>query len=653
MVPISDNSHIVKARNWPTRVLRTIRSGDEPYLHDLHGYSCRQASELMRDAFAEALPLRVTYVFEIGSGLHSDQKYCLQLDKACREGLQQAGLKENRHAASDAVGCFKTIIDKGQGVHLIRVYPKLEPDAKPDAEEVSTVAEDDADTAAMAAACAERAIAQAIEHCAWDPPQLTVLGLVKLLSSCGAVLLVGIAGQKRLQAGQMPSTEFEKQAAEVVDQVKSKCQEAYFLLRSALRVDGLGLTQDEKSACRSTLEELLKSSLMSKQTSELHELLRVVDGCGDRQVCKQHRALEDAVQLKAREHAKQQDMLACWRRKPSAHQFPNDQAARDAVRKEQGLAAELKALEEKLCRAQIWKVPEPASEMPPVAVEVAQPWEFVEAAPSATATEPHAAAATTARLELGKEVFRVLDTNGDGRLSRMEYYPVAKRIGFDGGLDEWEEEYAQMCADWSSDPRRGIDCDLFLKLIEDLTDKGCYCTDDDLHQMLKDVADAPPGPQGSSPTGKSIARGKVAREQAKKERNEREKAAMREKAAAENRRNSLRMEAEKAELERAQLAAAEKVAAEQREAERIATKRKADAEQAAAKRVAEKAAAEEEKKTAAIAEKAAAGDCSCGENRSKPQQKSCQESGNGGETACGGAGRPPNEYGDLPGGYAY
>merc|ERR1719284_885528 len=94
------------------------------------------------------------------------------------------------------------------------------------------------------------------------------------------------------------------------------------------------------------------------------------------------------------------------------------------------------------------------------------------------------------RSELAQAVFKACDADGDGRLCMAEMYAFASRIGFDGGEAGWASEYALLCSEHCVGVNEGINLDLFLNLIEDESDNGCFCTDEELREILQEMGAA-------------------------------------------------------------------------------------------------------------------------------------------------------------------
>lgn len=100
-------------------------------------------------------------------------------------------------------------------------------------------------------------------------------------------------------------------------------------------------------------------------------------------------------------------------------------------------------------------------------------------APPAPAKKPG-----TSREQLIKEVFKHFDENGDQKLNAQEMLAFASSVGFDGTAEEWKEEYRLICEGLGRTVEQAIDAQSFLRLVNEDTDDGCYCSDKELAGML-------------------------------------------------------------------------------------------------------------------------------------------------------------------------
>eukprot|EP00425_Heterocapsa_triquetra_P010259 CAMPEP_0195125380 /NCGR_PEP_ID=MMETSP0448-20130528/132876_1 /TAXON_ID=66468 /ORGANISM="Heterocapsa triquestra, Strain CCMP 448" /LENGTH=78 /DNA_ID=CAMNT_0040163011 /DNA_START=14 /DNA_END=247 /DNA_ORIENTATION=- len=76
------------------------------------------------------------------------------------------------------------------------------------------------------------------------------------------------------------------------------------------------------------------------------------------------------------------------------------------------------------------------------------------------------------------------DGDGDGVLKEEEMRTFAELTGFDGSREAWAEEYVMLCSESGVNPALGIGQDLFVRLLNDESEMGQYCTDEELREML-------------------------------------------------------------------------------------------------------------------------------------------------------------------------
>lgn len=88
------------------------------------------------------------------------------------------------------------------------------------------------------------------------------------------------------------------------------------------------------------------------------------------------------------------------------------------------------------------------------------------------------------RGKLIRDVFKACDNDEDGHLNSEDLRRFAVHTGFDGGDSEWTQEYKVLCEDRACDPGTGFTCEKFIELLNDSSDLGCFCTDDELQTML-------------------------------------------------------------------------------------------------------------------------------------------------------------------------
>merc|ERR1711924_148214 len=94
---------------------------------------------------------------------------------------------------------------------------------------------------------------------------------------------------------------------------------------------------------------------------------------------------------------------------------------------------------------------------------------------------------TASRSGLIRAVFNLCDTDGDKVLSAGEMCVFAKHAGFDGSDDEWESEFRLLCSEHMIATDAGVDAAVFEKLLNDTSEDGCYCEDNELHQIAADI----------------------------------------------------------------------------------------------------------------------------------------------------------------------
>lgn len=100
---------------------------------------------------------------------------------------------------------------------------------------------------------------------------------------------------------------------------------------------------------------------------------------------------------------------------------------------------------------------------------------------------PQRGSDAVSRETLTREIFIALDKDRDNHLSATEMLPFARFTGFDGGEDEWKDEFDLLCSESGGNPSVGVDADLLLTLVNDESDNGCYCTDEELRDIHKKV----------------------------------------------------------------------------------------------------------------------------------------------------------------------
>ncbi|CAK0870629.1 unnamed protein product [Prorocentrum cordatum] len=91
------------------------------------------------------------------------------------------------------------------------------------------------------------------------------------------------------------------------------------------------------------------------------------------------------------------------------------------------------------------------------------------------------------REAMKQTLFRRLDTNSDGLLLSPELWPFVVKTGFDGSEAEWEEEYAMLCRDMGRSVAEGLSASDFFKMVDDDSEQGCYCEDEELRSLLVEI----------------------------------------------------------------------------------------------------------------------------------------------------------------------
>merc|ERR1719281_594757 len=110
------------------KLARAIRTGSEPFDHDLAHCSDANGHQIMTDSFAKPIvskePLR--YSFVVGGGKGCRQKYPESLPKSLREALLGINYEEDRHAAMGDKGRFKFHHDTDKNLKVLHVFPSIE-----------------------------------------------------------------------------------------------------------------------------------------------------------------------------------------------------------------------------------------------------------------------------------------------------------------------------------------------------------------------------------------------------------------------------------------------------------------------------------------------------------------------------------------------
>merc|ERR1711920_1122912 len=88
------------------------------------------------------------------------------------------------------------------------------------------------------------------------------------------------------------------------------------------------------------------------------------------------------------------------------------------------------------------------------------------------------------REQLVRAIFRSLDTSYSGRVNIEAMQRFATLNGFEGSDREWREEYTSLCGEWKIQPCDGFSEDTFTRLVNDPSEKGCYCNNQELQDIF-------------------------------------------------------------------------------------------------------------------------------------------------------------------------
>jgi len=93
------------------------------------------------------------------------------------------------------------------------------------------------------------------------------------------------------------------------------------------------------------------------------------------------------------------------------------------------------------------------------------------------------------REDLKRRVFAGCDKNQDGFLDCEEMMIFAVLTGFEGSDESWALEYERLCQECRVDLRPGIDIKILMTLVEDKSPFGFYCSNDQLEDFVKVLAE--------------------------------------------------------------------------------------------------------------------------------------------------------------------
>lgn len=89
------------------------------------------------------------------------------------------------------------------------------------------------------------------------------------------------------------------------------------------------------------------------------------------------------------------------------------------------------------------------------------------------------------RAPLIKAIFIALDLDADGLLCCDELRHFAEMSGFDGSDEEWGTEFRLLSEEWNTESSGGIDQAVFAEMVNEKSNSGCYCTDQELQAIGK------------------------------------------------------------------------------------------------------------------------------------------------------------------------
>merc|ERR1719326_818916 len=85
---------------------------------------------------------------------------------------------------------------------------------------------------------------------------------------------------------------------------------------------------------------------------------------------------------------------------------------------------------------------------------------------------------------LVRELFQALDKDQDSYLNCKELRIFWELMGFDYDNDVWAQEFSELCKEFHANPAHGISLGTFGVLLDDESEKGCYCSNDDINTIL-------------------------------------------------------------------------------------------------------------------------------------------------------------------------
>lgn len=88
------------------------------------------------------------------------------------------------------------------------------------------------------------------------------------------------------------------------------------------------------------------------------------------------------------------------------------------------------------------------------------------------------------RAEFIRQLFQKCDVDQVGRLTLREMRKFALLTDFEGTDADWAEEYNALCGERGADPVEGLSLDEFQAFLDDDSDTGQYCDEQELRDML-------------------------------------------------------------------------------------------------------------------------------------------------------------------------
>ena len=83
-----------------------------------------------------------------------------------------------------------------------------------------------------------------------------------------------------------------------------------------------------------------------------------------------------------------------------------------------------------------------------------------------------------------QRIFEKCDSTGGGRLLEKEMMRFAVLTGFEGSAKDWTKEYQLLCSDRGIDDSAGLNLGDLTSFINDESDTGQFCSDEDLEATL-------------------------------------------------------------------------------------------------------------------------------------------------------------------------